>query len=162
MKRKPVPWLYTENGIYKNWVWDTPHFQVKIIGEGDQASGGAVFTWQILEKDGKGGTFIFETSTSRSFRESELEIVEIIAKSWDKKLGYDDYAGELATTFQIAGDKRINVESFVGHNVSVFVSEYPEPLSGVFGLKNYNFILKQAGGHVKVVPPLTVQNIKIS
>jgi hypothetical protein len=161
MKRKPVPWLYTENGIYKNWTWETKHFTVKVIGEGDLTSGGAVFTWQILEKDDKGSSFIFETSTNRSFREAELEIVETISKSWDKKLGYDEYAGSLATTFTIAGDTKLDVEEFVGHNVELSVREHAEPLRGVFGLKHYDFILKQSGGQVKVVPPLTVTNIKV-
>jgi hypothetical protein len=159
-KRKPVPWIYVENGRFKNWTWSTPHLIVKVIGEGDVSEGGAVFNWQILEKK-NGAEYIFEASTSRSFREAETEILEIIAKSWDKSFGYDEYAGPLATTYQIYGNQKLNVESFVGHNVSLKISDEggESILSGVFGLKNYNFILRQKDNIVKIIPPLTVKEI---
>jgi hypothetical protein len=162
MNRKPVPWIYVENGAFKNWTWNTPHFAVKIIGEGSPSEGGAVFSWQIIEKSEK-GDFIFEASTSRSFRESESEVIEIIAKSWDKRFGYDDYAGALATTFQIYGNTKLNVEEYVGNNVSITLSSSDGDVKavGVFGLKNYDFILKQSDGKVKVIPTLTVKDITI-
>lgn len=161
MQRKPVPWIYSENGVFKNWEWNTPHFKVKVIGEGDIANGDAVFTWQIIEKNEK-GDFIFENSTNKSLRACELEIVEIIAKSWDKKHGYDIYAGTLATTFQIYGNEKLNVEEYVGNNVTLKISEEDGDsiLTGVFGIKNYNFLLKLKDGKVKVIPPLTVKEIK--
>lgn len=162
VKRKPVPWIYTENALFKNWMWETPHFTVKIIGEGDPLQGGAVFTWSISEKTEK-GSFVFESSTSRSFREAELEIVEIIGKSWDKKLGYAEYAGELATTFSIRGGEKLNFEPYLGEHVELsFINgSKQESRSGIFAIRHYKTLLKLDNGKVIEIPPAIITNIKI-
>lgn len=163
MQRKPIPWLYKDNGQYKNWDWETPHFIVKIIGEGSVQEGGAIFNWQIIEKK-NGQEYIFEASTSRTFREAENEIVEIIAKSWDKRYGYDIYAGKLATTFQIYGNTKLDIEQFVGHKVKLVISEdgKERTLEGIFAIKNYNFLLKNNNERVISIQPLTVKEIIFS
>lgn len=162
VKRKPVPWIYTENAVFKNWVWNTPNFTVKVIGEGDPLQGGAVFTWSINEKTER-GSFVFESSTSRTFREAELEIVEIIAKSWDKKLGYSEYAGELATTFSIHGGKRIDFEPFVGEKVELtFINgDKTDSRIGQFAIRNYKALLQLENNKVIEIPPAIIKEITL-
>lgn len=157
--RKLVPWLFTETKGFRTWIWETQHFVAKIIGEGHDT---ITFSWQIIEKSEK-GDFIFETSQSRNFREAELEIVETIAKSWDRKLGYVEYAGDLAYTYTIASGEKINFEKFIGNHVNIkYSSSYDEAESnGILGLKNYNILIKQENGKVIVVPPGAIRNITI-
>ena len=159
LNRKPVPWAYTDNGMYKIWEWETVDFLVRIIAEGEIGAG-ATYTWSISEKkDGK--NFLFEQSTARSFREAELEIVEIIAKSWDKKLGYDEYAGELATTFEIYGKAKINFEEYVGQPVRITYNddEGQQIKKGLLGIKHYSILLKMPDSHIIVIPPAKIREI---
>lgn len=161
VKRKPVPWKYSENAIFKNWLWETPHFIVKIIGEGDITEGGAVFTWSISEKTER-GTFIFESSTNRSFREAESEIVEIIAKSWKPQLGYGEYAGDLATTFTISGGKRLNFNEFSGEQVSIVFKNNgtEETRTGQLAIRHYKILVKLDNDKVIEIPPALIKSVE--
>lgn len=157
--RKPVPWDYSDNGVYKIWEWETPHFIVKIIAEGEIGAG-ASYTWSITEKkDGK--KYLFEQSTARSFREAELEVVEIIAKSWERRLGYSEYAGELATTFEISGAKKINFEQYLGEPVKVTFNNDDglQVKNGLLGIKNYSILLKLENNQIIVIPPAKIKEI---
>lgn len=159
VSRKPVPWDYTDNGMFKTWEWVTPHFLVRIIAEGEIGAG-ASYSWSITEKkDGK--SFLFEQSTSRSFREAELEVVETIAKSWDRKLGYSEYAGDLATTFEIYGGNKINFENYLGEKVKMTFNNDDglQVKTGLLGLKNYSILLKLEDGHILVIPPAKIKEI---
>lgn len=159
LNRKPVPWDYLDNNMFKTWTWETPHFLVRVIAEGEIGAG-ASFTWSISEKKND-KTYLFEQSTSRSFREAELEIVEIIAKSWDKKLGYSEYAGDLATTFEIYGGKKINFENYLGEKVRLTYNNDDglQIKTGLIGIKNYSILLKLDDNQIMVIPPAKIKEI---
>lgn len=157
--RKPVPWDYLDNGMFKTWTWETPHFTARILAEGEIGAG-ASYTWSIHEKkDGK--TFLFEQSTAQSFRECELEVVEIIAKSWEKKLGYSEYAGDLATTFEISGRTKVNFETYLGEKVRLTFNDDSglQIKNGLLGIKNYSILLKLEDNHILVIPPAKIKEI---
>ena len=159
--RKPVPWDYTDNGIFKIWKWVTEHFIAEIIAEGEIGAG-ASYSWSITEKkDGK--KYLFEQSMATSFREAELEIVEMISKSWDRKLGYSEYAGDLATTFEIYGGRKINLEPFLGEHVRITFNEDNglQIKIGLLGLKNYSILLKLDNNQILVIPPAKVKDIAL-
>ena len=156
--RKPIPWLYTETKGFRTWTWETPQFRAKIIGEG--ASETQSISWQIIEKSDK-GEFIFENSQSRNFREAELEVAETVAKSWDRKYGFTEFAGDLAYTFAIATGDRINFEPYIGERVRMtYSSNYDVAENkGLLGIKNYDVLLKQDDGKVVVIPPGAIREI---
>ena len=160
--RKPVPWNYTDNGVFKTWTWSTPHFTIDIIAEGEIGAG-ASYSWSITEKkDGK--SYLFEQSMAGSFREAELEIVEIVAKSWDRKLGYSEYAGDLATTFEFYGGRKLNFEPFLGEHVRITFNDDNglQIKNGLLGLKNYSILLKLENNQILVIPPAKIKDLTIT
>lgn len=161
VRRKPVPWMYKESGEFKFWTWETEHFIVKISGQGDTVGPGAVLAWQILEKK-DGTTFSFENGTSFSLRNAEMQIVEIIAKSWDKKYGYDAYAGDLATTFEIYGGSSLNFAEFIGYPVRLVLQAdnmLGSIKDGILGIKNYSILLRTKENKVLVIPPAKIKSV---
>lgn len=145
--------------MFKTWEWETTHFLVRIIAEGEIGAG-ASYSWSITEKkDSK--SFLFEQSISRSFREAELEVVETIAKSWDRKLGYSEYAGDLATTFETYGGEKINFENYLGEKVRLTFNNDDglQIKTGLLGIKNYSILLKLDDGHIIVIPPAKIKEI---
>lgn len=159
MNKKAAPWIFSENPIMKIWSWTSPHFKAKII-----ASAAGDFTWEVIDITGSSPTTI-GTSEVTSFQEAEDEILELIGKAYPRNLGYQAYAGELATTFTLHNGKKENLGNYYGQTVILTVFNKNSPMtpriiSGILTLKNYRVIIKTDTNSQVSIPPEYIMKIR--
>lgn len=154
----PVPWNHKPGSMASSWSWDTPHFMVTIFAEG--MSSRPMYNWKISDKT-SGFIKTFDTGMDLSFNEAANNVLEIIGKSYPRTLGYQAYAGPLATTFMISDGKKYDFSPAIGEKVIMKVLDTNNreiTLSGVFDISNYDFALTQGDG-VLLIPPTQVIDI---
>lgn len=161
MIRKPVPWVYTDGNMVKFWNWKTPEFEVKVFAEG-RTGARTSFGWKITDLS-RGREIPFDSSVATTFQEAVDTILEIIGKSYPRKLGYLAYAGELATTFQIGTGQKIDFASFSGENVIVKIvaDDGAETiLVGVLQVENYLIKIRSDDNVVTSFPPARIKDVQ--
>jgi hypothetical protein len=158
MSTKSVPWRFNENPPLQQWKWTTEHFLAQIIDDG--ASMGGV-TWSVFDITGVENK-ILKTARANTFREAEKGLLEYVGKSWDKRLGYVEYAGDLIYDFEISTGKKISFKDFLGEEVALtFLTETgQETKKGTFGIKNHSLLLKLEDGRILDIPPTIIKEIK--
>lgn len=154
----PIPWDHKASAIVSSWTWTTPHFSVTIFAEGLQTK--KMYNWKVL--DLTSGTAVpFDSGVAYSFSEATDNILELIGKSYAPELGYQAYAGALATTFTIYDGKKYDFQPAIGEQViaRVYNAEGLEiSLTGLFNIQNYDFTLRSSGQDI-IIPPLKVIDI---
>lgn len=114
----PVPWDFTPGDVINIWSWTTEHFHVQI-----NAGENGPYNWAVhdlIQPDGDMPRFLAEGQTS-TFGEAEDAVREQIGKTYPTRLGYDGYAGSLATTFTIATGERIDFGPMVGQETTISI-----------------------------------------
>jgi len=157
MERKKVPWRYSENPPFKKWEWKTKDFTVQIVDDGSSMQS---FTWNVIDITGDSPRIV-KTEQASVLREAQEEMLEYVGKTWDKQLGYTEYAGDLIYTFEISTGKKENLKEYIGEEVIVtyFDHEGEKQVRGVFGVKHHDVLLKTPGGKVLVVPPTIIKKV---
>lgn len=158
MERKNVPWRYTESGSFKKWEWKTKHFTVQIIDDGSPMLG---FTWNVLDTTGSQPK-ILKTDRGSNFKEVQEAMLEYVGKSWDKHLGYTEYAGDLIYLFETSRGIKENLKEYIGEEVYLtYFDEIGEKKKqGIFGVKNHSTLLKTPDGKILLIPPLIIKKIE--
>lgn len=157
--RAPIPWVHKSNPIVSTWVWETPHFILSIFAEGLSAK--KMYNWKIVDKS-SGIPRAFDSAPAISFPDAVDAAIEVIAKSYARELGYQAYAGELATTFSIANGKSYDFAPVIGESVimkAYDVDGSETLITGLFDLLNYDFVVYTNGSSGVVVPPNKVIDI---
>lgn len=158
-QRTSIPWAHTSSAIISLWVWETPHFVVTISREGMSVK--KMFNWKIVDKS-TGVSQNFESGPDVSFESAVDTALEIIAKAYPRELGYQQYAGELATTFTVANGRRYNFASAIGENVIVRAldeNNEEQLYTGLFDTQNYSFIVSSGNKDVTMIPPGRVLDV---
>lgn len=155
---EPIPWVHKPSNLVSAWSWETEHFVVNIFAEGLNTK--AIYNWKISDKS-LGYTKMFETGADLSFNDSVNSILEVIGKSYPRILGYQAYAGALASTFVISTGKKHDFSNIIGETVvaKVLNSDNDEIiLTGVFDIQNYDFTITN-GDSILIVPPNRVVDV---
>ncbi len=159
-ERRAIPWVFVDSPLLKAWTWTTPHFESKILSMGAKDS----YTWKVVDKTGSPSTVI-GAGEFNSFTGAEEELLELIGKAYPISLGYQAYAGDLATTFVIRSGKKVDLSAYLGGNVIVDVfdkknPEFPLTIVGLFSLSNYKVHIKTDRNSISVIPPEFIINIR--
>lgn len=159
MIKKAAPWVFSENAFIKSWIWKTPHFEARIM-----SSPAGDFTWKVIDITGSTPTTI-GTSEVDSFQTAEDEALEIIGKSYPRKLGYYAYAGDLATTFTLHNGQKVNLGTYYGQNVILTVFNKKSPMtphtiSGTLTINHYKVLVKTDTSTQVSIPPEYIMKIR--
>ena len=159
MSKKRIPWDFSESPLISVWVWNTKHFEARIFGEGKNDR--KAYSWKIVDKT-QGQEIPFDSNMVATFGEAQSEIVEVIGKSYDPRLGYQPYAGELATTFTLADGTRFNFGPIQGANVVVKYTDKAgeeRVATGSIQVDHYDILLMQDAANALRLPPNKIRDI---
>jgi hypothetical protein len=158
MTTKNIPWRFSENPPLQQWKWTTEHFLTQIVDDGSPMGG---VTWSVFDITGAENK-ILKTEQCNTFREAQQAMLEYVGKSWDKRLGYVEYAGDLIYNFEISTGKKISFKDYVGEEVSLtYLTETGQETSqGTFGVKNHSLLLRLDDGRILDIPPTIIKEIK--
>lgn len=160
--RKPVPWIHKQNPLVTSWVWDTPHFIATIFAEGMSAK--KMFNWKINDKS-TGVPVPFDSSTAKDYNEAAEAILEVVGKAYDRTLGYQDYAGDLATTFTVFDGKRINLAPLIGETISLLIYNEEDEnddiqVTGQFDIRHYDVAVRGDADTLVLINPAYIKSIR--
>ena len=148
----PIPWEFTTTEFYQIWEWNTQHFRARVSVEGN------TFVWEIgdwITSVDEEPRFLAE-GRAGSFSAAEVEVREVIGKSYPVKLGYRDYAGTFATTFVVATGERVDLGAFDGQRSVVQVrmpTGVTQTFVGTTQVVHYElFLTPETGSAVKILP----------
>lgn len=161
--RKAIPWIHRTNPLVTSWVWETDHFVATIFSEG-LGAGKKMFNWKINDKS-SGASVPFESSASKDFNEAVEGLLEVIGKSYDRVLGYQEYSGDLATTFTVFTGQKIDLSPLIGETITLLIyNEHDElndiMISGQFDISHYDIVLQADDQTTVKINPAYVKSIK--
>lgn len=150
----PIPWVHSQFDFGSVWKWQTPHFVVTVNGDARSCY------WQISDLS-TGTEKPFADGRSATFQQTEREVRETIGKAYPPRLGYQTFAGSLATTFTISTGERIDLGPFVGQHVvaTVVAGDASSTHEGLASIENYDFVVTNNGTAVRISPTYLV-NVK--
>ena len=160
LSRKSIPWSHHTNPLVSSWIWETPHFILTIFAEG--LSSKKMYNWKINDLS-QGYSVPFDSAPAESFQASVDAAIEIIAKSYPRELGYQAYAGELATSFIIADGRKLNFASIVGESVILTARTADGEdsiINGLFNIRNYDILIQTGEDTGVIVPPERIVDVK--
>lgn len=161
--RNPVPWTFYQTPFATTWTWETEHFIATIYQEGLGEQ--KMFSWKLNDKVAMNGTAVpFDGSATINFMQAQEAVLEVIAKAYNRSLGYHAFAGNLATTFQISGGRQMDFAGLIGNRVELeaYTGEGKETSTviGVFDINHYDFSLKVDENDIVYVSPAYVIDIR--
>ena len=155
---RAIPWVFTDAPYLKLWTWRTPHFEARVTADFNS------YAWEILDlmaTTDPTGVLLTEGRTG-DFATAENEVRETIAKSYPTRLGYQTYAGPLATTFTLATGQRVDLGVFTGVRCIVTVKFPDASLHTYYGdvrIVNYDLRLTQESGQTLAIQPTHITSI---
>jgi len=158
-KREHIPWDHVTNPLVSSWVWETEHFIVTIFAEGLNVK--KMYNWKINDKS-SGRPVPFDSAPAASFQASVDAAVEVIAKSYPRELGYQAYAGELATTFTIHDGRKLDFATLIGNSVTLTARNADGQntlLNGIFDIRNYDITIQTDESTISIIPPERIIDI---
>lgn len=146
----PIPWAHSTSDFGSIWQWETSAFLVTV--NGDQKS----VYYQIADRmvDAKNPK-PFADGQASSFEQAERAIRETIGKAYPASMGFQQYAGNLATTFMLGNGQRVDLGLYVGRRVTAKVASregQTEEYTGVASVKHYDFVLTEGEEAIKITP----------
>lgn len=146
-----IPWDFDKSDLGSHWIWDTQHFTVVV--NGDSRS----FYYQISDKSANpsGPPQFLADGQAASFEQAEKLIRGTIGKAYNPPLGYQHFAGPLATTFTLGTGKQADLGIFIGQNVEVVTLNQDgteKTYKGIGSVDHYDFILQMATDSVRISP----------
>lgn len=158
--QEPVPWIHKPSSLASSWTWDTPHFTVTIFAEGMMSK--PMYNWKISDKS-SGFSKPFENGIELSFAQAVNGVLEVIGKSYPRTLGYQAYAGALATTFTIADGKKYDFGSVIGETVilkALDADNREVTITGIFDIIHYEFAVSYGDSQLMIPPSQVVDVLK--
>lgn len=108
----PIPWAHSTTGLGSVWQWTTPHFKATVTGDTRSCY------WNLVDlTDGR--ERVFADGRSATFAQAERQVRETVGKAYDPRLGYQPFAGPLATTFTISTGEKIDLGPYHNRPVEV-------------------------------------------
>lgn len=160
LKREPIPWVHKINPLVTSWTWETEHFIVVIYAEG--LSEKKMYHWKISDKS-SGQPVPFDSNQEVSFNACVDSVLEVIGKSYNRRLGYLAYAGDLATTFIIHDGRKLDLSPIVGQQVVVTLldpdTNLEVQINGMFDIENYDAIVKTDEMSEARIAPISIIDI---
>lgn len=147
----PIPWSHSVSDFGSVWQWDTPAFLVTV--NGDMRS----FYWTIADKSANAfaDPCPFADGQAANFEQAERSIRETIGKAYPVSMGYQHYAGSLATTFMIGTGETVDLGVYIGRRVSVLVASREGPdevYRGTAKVEHYDFVLVNGDEALHITP----------
>lgn len=151
----PIPWSHSSADEGSVWRWVTPDFTVVV--NGDSRS----FYWVLSDTSTSPDMEPrpFADGSTATFEQAERAIRETIGKAYPPRMGYQHFAGPLATTFILADGKAKDLEPFIGRRVTVKVADRGwdgKPCRGVASVEHYDLILTTPEEIVRISPSYIV------
>lgn len=159
MNREPVDWQFVESASVQIWTWTTPHFEVRIFGEGTERR---LYQWIINDRS-NGADRMFEEGSSQSFHDAQDTVLEIIAKSYPQKLGYQQYAGALGTTYKLASGMPFDFGPLEGAQVVITYEDNDKKQAtaiGALSLTNWAIRVRTDNTASVKIPPHRIVDIQ--
>lgn len=156
---KDVPWEYDENRLFRSWDWSTPHFKATIFSEGDAT---VIFNWRVIDYTTSRSGRELLAGQALSYAEATDAVLSIVGKSYPPKLQYKEYAGSLATTYQIGTGEVIDFGELESHKVSLTVldEEQEVTVSGSLACVHYAIHVTTDSGQIVKIPPSLIQEVR--
>lgn len=155
---KNIPWEFSNlPDSSRLWRWKTQHFDVQVRTEGGGTQHGVV----VLDLT-RGRPIPDFSVIALSFKEAEYEVLNFIGKAYPRALGYREYAGDIATTFEIGTGQRINFALLEGHQVLLVITDsrrVTQRIEGTLSVVNHSIEIRLESGKVASIPPLLIQEI---
>lgn len=155
-----IPWSHESSEFGSVWVWETNHFIVTV--NGDQRS----CYYQISDKSANpgGSPKPLADGQAATFEQAERLIRGTIGKAYDPRLGYQTFAGPLATTFQLGNHEQVDLGIYSGQQVEVTVMNADgseETYEGTAQIQHYDFLL-ESGPITMRITPTYITSIKFT
>jgi len=159
---EPIPWVYSDNGGLLAWVWTTPHFVVRIIGNrvpGDDD--GALFVrqhhWEIADRMAMHADVpkVIVEGNTRTFAEAEILVREHVGKAYPGLADYAAYIGSAAACYELETGEVLDVAHLVGSRVTLRVrigTDSYRALTGEFQVAGYWWRITTTEGVFEVLP----------
>lgn len=153
-----IPWVHSSSEFGSVWVWENRNFIVTITG-GEQSC------YYIITNKSQNAQEVrpFADGRTTTFQEAEELVRETIGKSYSPKLGYQEYAGYLGTTFRISTGQKIDLGEYTNKEVEVQVINSiggTDSYFGVASVKNYEFLITK-DDKVVIIPPAYIRKVII-
>lgn len=147
----PIPWSHSVSEFGSVWVWDTAHFRVTVNGDARSC----YYTIGDKVSVPEGGPRPFADGQAATFEEAERMIRGTIGKAYPAGLGYQYYAGPLATTFRLGTGQDVDLGVFAGQRVEVTVASSNGPdetYVGVANIDHYELVIATEAATVRISP----------
>lgn len=148
----PIPWGHSTTGLGSVWQWTTPHFRATVTGDNRSCY------WNLVDlSDGR--ERLFADGRTSTFAQSERQVRETVGKAYDPRLGYQHYAGPLATTFTISTGEQVDLAPY--HNRPVEVAAITPDggtanFVGTGRVSHYHFVVTQGEQQARISPTYIV------
>lgn len=143
-----IPWSQETGDFGSVWRWETPHFIVTVNGNERSCY------FQISDKS-TGTAKPFHDGQAATFGQAELQIRTTIGKSYRPELGYQTYAGPLATIFTVGTGKAVNLGAYRGREITVTVTDengQPQQYRGTATIEHYDLLLRDGDTQYRISP----------
>ena len=153
--KKQVPWEYAEDDLLRTWRWTTPHFIAQV------RSDGSTFTFSVTDRT-QGDNAIILNEFGLDFPQSQNRILEFVGKSYPVSTGYRDYAGNLATTFEVSDKHLVDFAPYEGARVVVtyLATGGNDVVTGSLQVVNHSVEVTTNTGSVAVLPPALIVSVE--
>ena len=156
----PIPWNYIASPVAgSHWTWETAHFVATISTE--QRG----FYWWLgdLVRSRDGTPVTITEGRAGDFASSERDLREAIGKAYPPRIGYRQFAGALASTFQLANGNRVDLSDFEGQRVVVDVlaapGAAPVTILGTARVVHYDLEVDGGPGAIHKIRPIRISRI---
>lgn len=147
-----IPWAHSSSDFGSVWRWETPHFIITVNGDHRSCY------YTIADKSAAPGSppRPLADGTAATFEQAERQIRETIGKAYHPSLGYQPYAGGLATTFTLATGQRVDLGEYADQLVTLTVStpdgQGTTDYTGTVAFEHYELILTTGNIRIRISP----------
>jgi hypothetical protein len=155
-----IPWAHETSEFGSVWKWETTHFVVTVTGDRRSCY------YTIGDRSAGPNTPVrpFADGQTPSFEQAERLIRETIGKAYKPTLGYSQYAGTLATTFELGNSQRVDLGIYLGQDITVTVTNSngnATVYDGIAKIQHYDLILERGGTAIRITPS-HISDIRLS
>jgi hypothetical protein len=143
-----IPWNHESGDFGSVWRWETPHFIITV--NGDRRS-----CYYTIEDKSTGMPRPFDDGQAATFEQAEMLLRGTLGKAYPANLGYQVYAGPLATTFTLGNGHPTNLGVYTNTDVRVTVLDEhsrEQTLTGVASVDHYDLLLRTPEATYRISP----------
>jgi hypothetical protein len=144
----PIPWSHETSDFGSVWRWQTPHFVVTVNGDHRSCY------YQISDLT-SGQDKPFDDGQAATFEQAEMLIRATIGKAYRPALGYQTYAGTLATTFTLGNGRAADLSPYLRQDTRVIVLDadnHERTYTGIASVEHYELLLANGDTIIRISP----------